>query len=169
LLLALLAYETASAQVNVPMHRYDLSRTGANLAETQLNTTNSNRFGKLFSYAVDGDVYTQPLVIHNVSIPGKGTHNVVYAATTNNTVYAFDADTNRGANSQPPWSIISTVPGDTPSRGRRGTLNNIRTLGSSASSALRSSIKSRAVRAWLWPLRARPLGRRPSIASVSSA
>src|SRR6266568_7084483 len=94
---------SAWSQVNVWTHRYDNARTGANLAETQLNTSNvnPNLFGKLFSYAVDADIYTQPLVISNVAIAGKGTHNVVYVATNNNSVYAFDADNNLGANGKP--------------------------------------------------------------------
>ena len=63
---------SAWSQVNVWTHRYDNARTGANLAETQLNTStvDPNQFGKLFSYAVDADVYGQPLVINNVSVPG---------------------------------------------------------------------------------------------------
>jgi hypothetical protein len=106
----------AWAQVNVWTHRYDNARTGSNLAETQLNTSNvnPNQFGKLFSYAVDGDIYTQPLVIRGVSIPGKGTHNVVYVATNNNGVYAFDADNNLGANSQALWYTSFNGPAITP-------------------------------------------------------
>src|SRR6266567_1888938 len=48
---------SAWSQVNVWTHRYDNARTGANLAETQLNTStvDPNQFGKLFSYAVDAD------------------------------------------------------------------------------------------------------------------
>src|SRR6266568_4929696 len=101
--LGILTSQSAWCQVSVWTHRYDNARTGANLAETQLNTSNvnPNLFGKLFSYAVDADIYTQPLVISNVAIAGKGTHNVVYVATNNNSVYAFDADNNLGANGKP--------------------------------------------------------------------
>ncbi len=72
----------------------DLNRTGANPSETILNTSNVsvNTFGKLFSHAVDGQIYAQPLYVPSVQIPGQGTHNVVFICTEGNSVYAFDAD-----------------------------------------------------------------------------
>ena len=61
-----------------------------------LNTSNVNvgQFGALFNLLVDDQVYAQPLVVANVLI-GGGYHNVVYVATVNNTVYAFDGDDGR--------------------------------------------------------------------------
>lgn len=83
----------ASAQVNVLTQHNDNGRTGANLNETTLNTSNINvnQFGLLFKLAVDDQVYASPLYVANLNI-GGGTHNVVYVATVNNTVFAFDAD-----------------------------------------------------------------------------
>jgi hypothetical protein len=83
-----------SAQVNITTERYDQSRLGANLSETQLNASNVNvnNFGKLWSYTVSGSVYAQPLYIQGVNIPGKGSHNVLYVVTMNDVVYGFDAD-----------------------------------------------------------------------------
>jgi hypothetical protein len=89
----------------------DLARTGQNLNETILSPSNVNStgFGKLFADPVDGQVYAQPLYVANVVIPGQGIHNVVYVATENNTVYAFDADTH-GA---PLWQTSLSINGGT--------------------------------------------------------
>ncbi|MGH9743316.1 MAG: fibronectin type III domain-containing protein [Candidatus Acidiferrum sp.] len=93
--------ESASATIGVTnlsgvtTYHNDLSRDGVNAQEYALTTANvaTATFGKLFSCATDGAIYAQPLWVANLSIHG-GTHNVIFAATTHNTVYAFDADAN---------------------------------------------------------------------------
>src|SRR5262249_61504505 len=102
----LLFAHALGAQISVTTERYDAARTGANLNETILTTSNVNaaQFGKLFSYTVDGSVQAQPLYVSSVAIPGKGTHNVLYIATMNDVVYAVDADSVSGGNAGPLWS-----------------------------------------------------------------
>jgi hypothetical protein len=82
-----------TAGVDVTTFKYDVSRSGANLAETQLTlaNVNSSKFGLLRKLPVDGKVDAQPLYLSHLSILG-GTHNVVYVATEHDSVYAFDAD-----------------------------------------------------------------------------
>jgi hypothetical protein len=76
------------------LYRNDNFRTGQNLAERLLtpSTVNAKQFGLKFTDAVDGFIYAEPLYVPNVTIPSQGTHNVVYVATENDSVYAFDAD-----------------------------------------------------------------------------
>jgi hypothetical protein len=95
----------------------DALRTGQNLNETVLTPANVNatNFGKLFSYPLDGFTFASPLYVANVNIPAQGSHNVVYVATENDSVYAFDAD---GLTNAPLWQVsfinpsagVTTVP-----------------------------------------------------------
>jgi len=103
----------AHAQTDVLVYRNDNARTGQNLSETTLTSANVNvgTFGKMYSLAVDGQVYGQPLVKANLAIPGKGTFNVVFVATEHGSVYAFDTNT-----ATPLWqrSFINVAAGITP-------------------------------------------------------
>lgn len=96
LFVALVFSGAASAGVNVLTERYDNARTGADLGETMLTpaTVAPGAFGKLWSYTVSGSVYAQPLYVQGLVIPGAGVHNVLFVATMNDVVYAFDADSN---------------------------------------------------------------------------
>jgi len=87
-------FSGAAVATDVVTYHNDNARTGQNLNETILNLSNvnSSSFGKLFTMPVDGVIDAEPLYLSSVSIPGKGTHNVLYAVTENDTVYAFDAD-----------------------------------------------------------------------------
>ena len=105
---------TSSSGFGVYTNKNDNSRTGQNLQETVLTpqNVNVNTFGKLFSYPVDGTVQTQPLYVANVYVPlplngTTGNHNVVYFATANDTVYAYDAD---GLVSGPLWQTSFVNP-----------------------------------------------------------
>jgi hypothetical protein len=95
---ALLALATVTkAQVAVTTQHNDNKRSGQTLHETLLNTSNVNvnTFGKLFSRTVDGQIYAQPLYVPHLLF-NDVSHYVVYVATENNSVYAFDADTPSG-------------------------------------------------------------------------
>jgi len=102
--------------VNIPMFHVDQNRSGLNSQETILTPSNvtPSSFGKLFSYLVDGYVYGQPLLVSNLTMSDGRTHNVLFAATENDTVYAFDADSNGGTNGGLLWSTSLLQTGETP-------------------------------------------------------
>lgn len=109
----------ASAQtptpVTVPTWRYDNTHAGQNTHETALTPDNVNvkSFGKLFSLNVDGTVYAQPLYVPALKMKDGVEHNVLFIATENDSVYAYDADSNGGADAKPIWyaSMASTAHG----------------------------------------------------------
>ncbi len=95
LLASFLVNAPAFGQTNVLTYHNDNMRTGQNLSETVLTPQNvqSATFGKLMVLPVDGKVDAQPLLISGLTIPGKGAHNVLYAATEHDSLFALDADT----------------------------------------------------------------------------
>ena len=92
-----------SAVQPVLQRGYDANVSGAILTETLLNTSNvgPSTFGRLFNLPVDEKIYAQPLYVPDVAIANSGTHNILYVATMNDTLYAFDAD----AVGAPLWSV----------------------------------------------------------------
>jgi hypothetical protein len=80
----------------VTTYHYDNHRTGWDSKETSLTPTNvaSSYFGLLRTVALDDQVDSQPLYMPAMNITSgqfQGTHQVVYVATENNSVYAIDA------------------------------------------------------------------------------
>jgi hypothetical protein len=88
---------TSAAQTAVTTYHNDNYRTGWNSTETVLTpaTVASSSFGLLAKVTVDDQVDAHPLVVPGVNITAgnnQGTHDVVYIATGNDTVYAIDAN-----------------------------------------------------------------------------
>ena len=88
----------SAGQTAVTTYHYDNNRTGWNKNETVLTPANVNQasFGLLQTVILDDQVDAQPLVMPSVQITAgnhQGTHDVVYVATENNTVYAIDVHT----------------------------------------------------------------------------
>ena len=82
---------------SITTYHYDNNRTGWNSNEPNLTPTNvgSSYFGLLRTVPLDDQVDSQPLYMPAMNITSgqfQGTHDVVYVATENNTVYAIDAE-----------------------------------------------------------------------------
>ncbi|MGH9700840.1 MAG: hypothetical protein ACRD52_15470, partial [Candidatus Acidiferrales bacterium] len=94
----------ASAQISVTTRMNNSQRTSVNGSESILtpSNVNSTQFGRLFTQNVDGYVFAQPLYVPNLTINGA-VHNVIFVATEHDSVYAFDADSNAGADALPLW------------------------------------------------------------------
>ena len=107
---------TLVGQVQVLTYHNDLARTGQNTNETVLTpaNVNSNSFGKLFAYAVDGQVYAQPLYVSNLDMGAPGVHNVVFIATEHDGVYALDADGNSSPTGGVFWQVSLGTSAATP-------------------------------------------------------
>jgi len=84
----------ATSGVDITTYHVDVARTGLNPSETTLTptTVTSATFGLLRTLPVDGKVDGEPLYLSNLTIGGVS-HNVTYAVTEHDSVYAFDADT----------------------------------------------------------------------------
>src|SRR5690242_16194550 len=106
--------QVAGAQVSVLTYHNDNARTGQNVQESILTTSNVNSttFGKLGTLSVQGLVDSQPLYVPNVNINGT-LHNIVYVVTEHDMVYGFDADTLSQL-----WALSVVPSGETPSDDR---------------------------------------------------
>lgn len=91
----------------------DPLRSGANLNETRLSpkAIRGGKFERLFDWEVDGQIYAQPLYVSDVPYQDHGVErrvNLVIVATTNNSVYAFEApaaDRNLPRSEAPLWIV----------------------------------------------------------------
>ena len=112
LTLSLLLTSSAFSQNAVMTYHNDSFRTGWNFRETALtqSTVNQATFGKLFVMPADGNVDAEPLYVPKLLVSGA-THNVIFVATENDTVYAYDAD----SSGSPLWQVSLLKPGETPS------------------------------------------------------
>lgn len=110
-----LTVTAASSGIDVVTYHNDVGRTGANTGETTLTPNNvvEASFGKIGFFSMDGQVDAQPLYLSQLSIPTQGTHNVLYAVSEHDSVYAFDADT--GATL---WQVSLLGSGETSSDNR---------------------------------------------------
>lgn len=87
--------------------RYDNQRSGSNLNENKLTpkALKDGSFGKIFRYKVQGAVFAQPLVVSGLDISGAKDRNVLFIATMQNRVYAFDAEPNSGNSKGLFWEL----------------------------------------------------------------
>jgi uncharacterized protein (TIGR03437 family) len=93
-----------AAQTGVVTYHNDNARTGQYLNETLLTPSglNAGLFQKRSFFALDGAVYAQPLYLSRVHIAGQGFHNILFVATSHDSLYAFDADDDSAS---PLWQV----------------------------------------------------------------
>ncbi len=92
--LAILASTANALDITVGTRSYDAGRSGWNRNETTFNPANvtPNTFHKTGELRVDDKIEASALYAAAVST-SSGSRNLLIVATTNNTVYAFDANT----------------------------------------------------------------------------
>lgn len=100
----LLGALTLAAQTSVTTYHNDNARTGQYPNEILLTPASlkNGQFEKRYFLTLDGAIYAQPLYLSRVKIAGHGFHNLVFIATSHDSLYAFDAD---DPASQPLWKV----------------------------------------------------------------
>lgn len=85
--------QAPAGKIAVTTYHSDNFRSGWNAQETSLVPTSvsSAQFKLIAAATLDEQVDAQPLLVPDQPIGGHGTHDTVYVATENNTVYAIDA------------------------------------------------------------------------------
>ena len=80
--------------VNYTTRKNGNSGTGVQTNELALTPANvsSGKFAQIWTTALDGPIWGQPLYLNGVTIGGKA-RNAVFVTTSNDSVYALDADT----------------------------------------------------------------------------
>ncbi|HEY6484745.1 MAG TPA: immunoglobulin domain-containing protein [Steroidobacteraceae bacterium] len=91
--LSVSAAGSAGSATDVTTFKNDVGRTGQNLTEMTLTpaNVNSSSFGLLRILPADGKVDAQPLYLSQLTV-ANAPHNVLFAASENDSVYAYDAD-----------------------------------------------------------------------------
>ncbi|HEX3854960.1 MAG TPA: hypothetical protein VHW01_28555 [Polyangiaceae bacterium] len=93
--------ESAASSHDVLTQHNDVARTGATLSETVLDTCNVQNLVQLGTYAVDDEVYAQPLYASGITTK-QGTKNLLLVATMADSLFAFDAEQ---PGSAPLWQL----------------------------------------------------------------
>ena len=89
---------------DVLTYHNNISRNGVQSHETTLKPSNVSvtTFGKLNTFTVDSYLYAQALYVGGVGMPDGLVHNLLIAASTHGTVYAFDPD---ASSTTPLWTV----------------------------------------------------------------
>ncbi len=88
--LSLTVVPSPTALLDAPTWHYNTARTGLYSSETSLTPANvtATKFGKTATFTTDAAVDAQPLFLSGLI--GAPAHDVLYTATENDTVYAWD-------------------------------------------------------------------------------
>ncbi len=102
---------STSHPLDVVTYHYDVFRRGQTKREKILtpSNVNSNSFGKVNFFPVDGKVDAQPLYANKMAGP-LGTQDTLFVVTEHDSIYAFNA-----ASGAQTWKVSALLSGETPS------------------------------------------------------